>query len=1023
MLTNYLDTSTDPKPANADSKSTPSSLEKPVISSCTAAVKKPTTSSFGSLKGPVSSKKQSIPVTPAPWPKLYQMNVTGLKESSELSLIPAYTDEFSFFGPIKQSIPVYDIPKSDTILCKFYDRVLDSHILDGKFISKQQRDPQSFLIPPVRASRLTKFTSNDLANIISMTVTNPISLTVLDSLLQKIPFERSAFESHTHETKNWVQKYEPLTASSVVTANFQAVNVRNWLIHRLKALGSGKPIGEVRGKRKRKSARKVVSSDSLEGFIVDDEEEIEYVTSSDSPSTPNYNNDNNDVSMTDINSDNIDIESFHVRQPEILILYGSPGSGKTSSVYAACKELGIFVFELNSSDQRTGKVAMDKLEGMSSSHLVHSNKNKDGFGIHTQKKNGLFNFIQRKKTSSETSSPIISAAASRDQSPDDPNLNKKSKHQKSVVLLDEADVLFDHESSFWPAIVSKFLTSTRRPVIITCSDPNRLSKDILSKYDDGFMEFRHADSDVQADALWSIALAEGHLLDRKAVLQLIQECDQDFRKALNQLQFWCQMAIGDRQSGIHWLMKTKELSREQNTRYISENTFIGVEVQGGTYSKNSSLDLTDSDLEIYSKSSSAKSFDALNSFGMQPNLCSFPPTSRDEHHNELLRDLDLKPCVTTEGLKSVSLDTWGRLSDALSCADIIKSKTCSQFSVPDIYENLDAVAEEADELPVPSDYIIGDGYSSDVNTLITQKFTEPLSFEKVHYPDIVKTAYKMALDVSTATFSNEASELPAIAFFPASSPNLCARSTVNDIRESLYGLSLSSGSYSWITHVAYTSINASSPAILSTELAPFIRAIARGDVRRQEMVEAVKRKYLDDQLRAQTEALRWAHRGKEDGDDDSILPDIAGGSQVLGALALPIETSTGMTHVSKHNSYPLNINLSQDTITGDSPQQVASASSSFDQLAQRNSSRTTMRAAYASVGHSAAEVMAATRRYLQENIELDEVIKTAPICCRNCTNDPSQVAISALMELDHILARRKVEERMAEEKRDLIETN
>jgi hypothetical protein len=41
-------------------------------------------------------------------------------------------------------------------------------------------------------------------------------------------------------------------------------------------------------------------------------------------------------------------------------------------------------------------------------------------------------------------------------------------HPQSVVLIEEADVVFADEAGFWPSVVA-FIRDSRRPVIITCN--------------------------------------------------------------------------------------------------------------------------------------------------------------------------------------------------------------------------------------------------------------------------------------------------------------------------------------------------------------------------------------------------------------------------------------------------------------------------------------------------------------------------------------------------------------------------
>lgn len=171
-----------------------------------------------------------------------------------------------------------------------------------------------------------------------------------------------------------------------------------------------------------------------------------------------------------------------------LILNGPAGSGKTSAVYAAAAELGAYTFELNPSDKRSSKRLFEKLGGMGKSHLVHK---------------------------------------------------ENDYKQKSVILFDEIDVLFEDDNTFWSGL-DKFVETSRRPVIMTCSNPSLLPDNMYTKQSECFIEFGHASLDLQVDALWLIALCEFHFLEKKAIRQLLLHNQLDFRSSLNDLQFWCQ---------------------------------------------------------------------------------------------------------------------------------------------------------------------------------------------------------------------------------------------------------------------------------------------------------------------------------------------------------------------------------------------------------------------------------------------------------------------------------------------------
>lgn len=216
-------------------------------------------------------------------------------------------------------------------------------------------------------------------------------------------------------------------------------------------------------------------------------------------------------------------------QNRFLILSGPSGSSKSSAVYGVAAELGAYVMELNASDKRSSKKLMEKLGGMGKSHLVHR-----------------------------------------------ANIDDVTFQQNSVILLDEVDILFEEDQTFWLGL-DKFVETSRRPVIMTCNDPDLLPPMMIENHKDSFVTFEHASTSIQSKALWTIALCEGHLVSMDALKHMIRENNNDFRSSLNDLQFWCQMALGDRKSGINWILTDRERKQthQEELRIISKGTYIG----------------------------------------------------------------------------------------------------------------------------------------------------------------------------------------------------------------------------------------------------------------------------------------------------------------------------------------------------------------------------------------------------------------------------------------------------------------
>uniref|UniRef100_A0A060T3T6 ARAD1A18722p n=1 Tax=Blastobotrys adeninivorans TaxID=409370 RepID=A0A060T3T6_BLAAD len=234
----------------------------------------------------------------------------------------------------------------------------------------------------------------------------------------------------------------------------------------------------------------------------------------------------------------------------VLIVHGPSGAGKTASIVAAAKELNAYIFEINSSSKRTGKELIDNLEGMGTSQLVHS--------------------------------------------------SNETRNQDSLVLVEEADVLFQDESSFWSGL-TKFVETAKRPIILTCNDISMLPDNVVSNYGDNIY-ISKPNFSLVVDIAFLVALCEGHLVERQAIEKLTRSCHLDLRMVLTQLQFWCQMGIGGRKSGIDWMLTAAERRALGNVRVISQHPYVQTNLLSHDEAEKSDAQLPDSiaQIEAYS---------------------------------------------------------------------------------------------------------------------------------------------------------------------------------------------------------------------------------------------------------------------------------------------------------------------------------------------------------------------------------------------------------------------------------------
>ncbi|ANB15224.1 Elg1p [Sugiyamaella lignohabitans] len=374
---------------------------------------------------------------------------------------------------------------------------------DKNILKIELREARRDVPKPVKKPSRVFLDKQELVSI-ALSAIAPFSRSILSPLIQRCG-EPSAFDKHSYEQLAWTTKYSPVKTSNVITANSNAANVLSWIERKQKALKKF-PVKQAIPKRIRK---KKENKSEMDGFIVsgDDTDEDE---------RPSVEPDSNAKS-------------------DFLILYGPSGSGKTSSVYSAGAELGCFVFEVNSSQRRSGKTLVALLEGMAQSHLVHMSAPKD---------------------------------------------QEKMQLQNSIVLLEEVDVLYEEEKSFWAGL-QRFTEISRRPIVLTCTNPTSLPStitDSVSGNTSTYLEFCPAPETLQVDALFVIALCEGHLVEKNCLHNLVVANNFDFRLSLNTLQFWCQMGVGGRRSGIDWMLTKDEQDRYNlhDKRVISQGTYFEV---------------------------------------------------------------------------------------------------------------------------------------------------------------------------------------------------------------------------------------------------------------------------------------------------------------------------------------------------------------------------------------------------------------------------------------------------------------
>nr|NP_996103.1 enhanced level of genomic instability 1, isoform C [Drosophila melanogaster]Q86BP6.1 RecName: Full=Enhanced level of genomic instability 1 [Drosophila melanogaster]AAN11762.2 enhanced level of genomic instability 1, isoform C [Drosophila melanogaster] len=199
-----------------------------------------------------------------------------------------------------------------------------------------------------------------------------------------------------------------------------------------------------------------------------------------------------------------------------MVLVGPSSSGKTNAVFTLANDMNFNVLEINAGMKRTGKKLIQELQEATQSHQIRKD-GKAGGGSSQQ----LLQKLQK--------SGLKAKAAA---------VEPPSEVRKSLILIEDADILFDNLDAGFTDAIYTLAASSKRPVIVVATDPNCAHLQRLMQQN--IIHFQAPNALNISRFLAVLSLMENCPIELDELISVYLYNQQNLRKTLMELQFYIQ---------------------------------------------------------------------------------------------------------------------------------------------------------------------------------------------------------------------------------------------------------------------------------------------------------------------------------------------------------------------------------------------------------------------------------------------------------------------------------------------------